>query len=84
MRLLEMVAHRGQQRHRRRLDQLGRGGALDGQRIRARHDGDGVARDSRRAIRLALSRVASKKSPAQRGALVTHSLLARRLKSVAT
>jgi len=44
MRLLEMVAHRGQQRHRRRLDQLGRGGALDGQRIRARHDGDGVAR----------------------------------------
>jgi len=44
MRLLEMVAHRGQQRHRRRLDQLGRGGALDGQRIRARHDGGGVAR----------------------------------------
>src|SRR5215467_3571023 len=30
------------------------------------------------------SRVASKKSPAQRGALVTHSLLERRLKSVAT
>src|SRR5262249_62041338 len=28
--------------------------------------------------------VASKKSPGQRGALVTHSLLARRLKSVAT
>jgi len=45
MRLLEMVAHRGQQRHRRRLDQLRRGaGALDGQRIRARHDGGGVAR----------------------------------------
>ncbi len=30
------------------------------------------------------SRVASKKNPAQRGALVTHSLLARCLKSVAT
>ena len=40
-----MIAHRGQQRHRRWLDQLGRGaGALDGQRFRARHDGDGVAR----------------------------------------
>jgi hypothetical protein len=45
MRLLEMVAHRGQPRHRRRLDQLGRGaGALDGQRFRARHDGGGGER----------------------------------------
>jgi len=57
MRLLEMVAHRGQQRHRRRLDQLGRGGALDGQRIRARHDGAASLAQprTRRAIRLALS-----------------------------
>ena len=57
MSLLEMVAHRGQQRHRRRLDQLGRGGALDGQRIRARHDGDGVARDGSRC-RVSLQRKA--------------------------
>ena len=58
MRLLEMVAHRGQQRHRRRLDQLRRGaGALDGQRIRARHDGAASLAQprTRRAIRLALS-----------------------------
>src|SRR5262245_37955817 len=44
-----MVAHRGQQRHRRRLDQLGGGaGALDGQRFRARHDGGGVEIPRRR------------------------------------
>src|SRR5262249_59369634 len=37
--LLEMVPHRRQQRHRRRLDQLGGGpGALHGQRFRARDD----------------------------------------------
>jgi len=52
MRLLEMVAHRGQQRHRRRLDQLGGGaGALDGQRFRARHDGGGLEISRRRRRR---------------------------------